>query len=243
MQRGEGDFMKNRLNTFLMVTIVIALAASARQSEGKVTVMAALDEAAVATLQTQTETSVADTANPPTAGAESPTGTVTTTTKNRRLGEALANVPNVRVDEKGVHIGGPHPVDIDVPSFKHHGREGGIDVVGIVGVVFGCIVPIAIVAIVFSFRHRRLRMHHETIRAMIDKGLPIPPEMAAGTRSDTLAGSTDPRPGRNDFRGGLILIAVGSALLMIAGKVGWILVFIGAARLVIWLVEDRNPKV
>jgi len=29
-------------------------------------------------------------------------------------------------------------------------------------------------------------------------------------------------------------------LLMFAGKVGWILVFIGAARLVLWLMDSRN---
>jgi hypothetical protein len=243
MQRGEGDFMKNRLNKFLMVTIFMALAAAPRQSEGKMTVLAALDEAALTPLQTQTETSVADTANAPAAGAESQTGNVTTTTKSRGSGKASGDRPTVRIDHSGIHVGGPDPVDIDVPSFKHYGGERAVDVVGLVAVVFGCGIPIAIVAIVFYARHRRLKMHHETIRAMIEKGMPIPPEMAAGTRSDLLLGNTDPRPGRNDFRGGLILVAVGSALLMIAGKVGWILVFIGAARLVIWLVEDRNPKV
>jgi hypothetical protein len=40
----------------------------------------------------------------------------------------------------------------------------------------------------------------------------------------------------------LVLVAVGAGLLMIVGKVGWILVFIGAARLIFWLVEDRNRK-
>jgi len=235
--------MKSQLNRFLIVPIFMALAAAPRQSEGKVMVMAALDEAAVATLQTQTVTSVADTANAPTAGVVSQSGSVATTTKSRELAEALAKMSNVRIDHSGIHVGGPDPVDIDVPSFKHHSSERAIDVVGLVAVVLGCGVPIAIVAIVFYARHRRLKMHHETIRAMIEKGMPIPPEMAAGTRSDLLLGNTDPRPGRSDFRGGLILVAVGSALLMIAGKVGWILVFIGAARLVVWLVEDRNPKI
>lgn len=151
--------------------------------------------------------------------------------------------PPVRIDETGVHVGGANPVDINVPSFKHRSSEKAIDVVGLVAVVFGCAVPIAIVAIVFYSRHRRLKMHHETIRAMIEKGMPIPPEMAAGTRGDLLLGNSDPRPARGDFRSGLILVAVGAALLMIVGKVGWILVFIGAARLIFWLVEDRNPKV
>lgn len=166
-------------------------------------------------------------------------------TKASETNIPLSEKATVRIDRSGVHIGGPHPVDINVPSLAHHRADNamGIDVVGIVGVVFGCTVPIAIVAIVFYSRHRRLKMHHETIRAMVEKGMPIPPEMAAGTRGDLLLGNSDPRPGRSDFRGGLMLVAIGAALLMIAGKVGWILVFIGTARLVVWLIDERNPKV
>jgi hypothetical protein len=147
----------------------------------------------------------------------------------------------LRIDESGVHIGGANPVDIQVPGIKSHmARERAVDVVGILGVLCGCIIPIAIVAIVFYFRHRRLKMHHETMRAMIDKGMPIPPEMIAGSRGDLLMGNSDTRPGRCDARSGLILVAVGAGLLMFAGKVGWILVFIGAARLVLWLMDSRN---
>jgi len=157
----------------------------------------------------------------------------------------LSEKATVRIDKSGIHIGGAHPVDINIPSLAHHRADNamGIDVVGIVGVVFGCMVPIAIVGMVFYFRHRRLKMHHETMRAMIEKGMPVPPEMVAAARGDLLVGSGDVRPGRNDFRGGLILVAIGAGLLMIAGKVGWILVFIGAARLVVWLIDERNPKV
>ena len=155
----------------------------------------------------------------------------------------LSEKATVRIDKSGIHIGGAHPVDISVPAIASHRKDkGGIDVVGIVGVVFGCAIPIAVVAIVFYFRHRRLKMHHETMRAMIEKGMPVPPEMIAASRGDLLLGSGDVRPGRSDFRGGLILIAIGAALLMIVGKVGWILVFIGAARLVVWLIDERNPK-
>ena len=235
--------MNSRLNRFLMVTILAALVAAPRQSQAKVMVMAALDESAVATLQTQTQTSVADTANPPTGAVASPSEAVATPTKNQGSEKTSGDNPKVRIDHSGVHVSGKNPVDIDIPSFKHIGKQGDIDVVGIVGVVFGCTVPIMIVAIVFYSRHRRLKMHHETIRAMVEKGMPIPPEMAAGTRSDLLLGNTDPRPGRSDFRGGLMLVAIGAALLMIVGKVGWILVFIGSARLVFWLVDERNPKV
>lgn len=219
--------MKSKFSRFLIVTVFVALAATPRGAESKAMVMAALDNSAVATPESQAATSVGDTSNAAAAASES--------TDN----------PKVRIDHSGVHVGGKNPVDIDIPSFpslRHRSGEK-VDLIGLVGVVFGCTIPIAIVAIVFYARHRRLKMHHETIRAMIDKGMPIPPEMAAGTRSDLLLGNTDTRPARGDFRSGLILVAVGAALLMIAGKVGWILVFIGAARLIFWLVEDRNPKV
>ena len=82
-------------------------------------------------------------------------------------------------------------------------------------------------------------MQHETNRAMVEKGLPIPPELLTKAQQ---ADAPQDRPfrARNDLRGGLILVGVGAGLLMLAGKVGWILVFIGAARLVFWLMEDRN---
>jgi hypothetical protein len=215
--------MKSKLNRFLIVTAFVVLAAAPRGAESKVMVMAALDNSAVATSESQAATSVGDASNSAAAASESR--------------EASGDKPNIWINQNGIHIRG---------SGQGQRRQFGdkpIDVVAIMGVVFGCSIPIVIVAIVFYARHRRLKMHHETIRAMIEKGMPIPPEMAAGTRSDLLLGNTDPRPARGDFRSGLILVAVGSALLMIVGKVGWILVFIGAARLIFWLVEDRNPKV
>jgi Domain of unknown function (DUF6249) len=212
--------MKRKLSRFLVAALLIALAAVPRRVESKVMVMAALDSSAVATSESQDATSIGDTGNVPAVVS----------------GNESAGKPTVRFDKNGIQISG-----------SGHGprRQFGdkpIDVVAIMGVLFGCMIPMVIVAIVFYARHRRLKMHHETIRAMIEKGIPIPPEMAAGTRSDLVLGNTDPRPARGDFRSGLILVAVGAGLLMIAGKVGWILVFIGAARLVFWLVEDRKPS-
>ena len=228
--------MKNKLNRFLTVTLFVALAATPHGAESKVMVMAALDNPALATSESQAATSVGDASNAPAVASESR--------------EASTDNPKVRIDHSGIHVGGRNPVDIDVPSIRHRTGEK-VDLVGLMGVVFGCTIPIAIVAIVFYFRHRRLKMHHETIRAMIEKGMPIPPEMAAATRGETVIvdnwtgpeGSAQQPSARRDFRAGLILVAVGAALLMIVGKVGWILVFIGAARLIFWLVEDRKPRV
>ena len=147
--------------------------------------------------------------------------------------------PPVRIDETGVHVGGPNRVDINAPSFASHHGSREVDLVAIVAIVLGCLVPITIVGIVSYSRHRRLKMQHETMRAMIEKGMPIPPELLTKPNQDS---PSQDRPARvrNDLRGGLILVAVGAGLYMIAGRVGWILVFIGAARLVLWLIEDRK---
>ena len=217
--------MKNTLKTVIVATLVVV-------------VLSPLRARAAATVYAEEIAS-----DSVVAASEPVSETNATVTRAHETNIALSEKANVRIDKTGIHIGGPHPVDINVPALAHHREDKGLDVVGIVGVVFGCSIPIAIVCIIFYFRHCRLKMHHETIRAMVEKGVPIPPEMAAGTRSDLLLGNTDVRAGRGDFRGGLILVAVGAALLMIVGKVGWILVFIGAARLIFWLVEERNPKV
>jgi hypothetical protein len=221
-------------STKLIAGILLLVALSSPRTQAAATVYAD-NIASTTTLATQV---TADATNVPAVEA----GQATNISPGRHT---------VRIDKTGVHIGGSNPVDIGVPTFATHRGERAVDLVGLVAVVFGCTIPIAIVAIVFYFRHRRLRMHHETIRAMIEKGQPIPPEMAAGLRSQTLIvdnwtvpeGSAQLTSARRDFRSGLILTAVGAALLMIVGKVGWILVFIGAARLIFWLVEDRSPKV
>jgi hypothetical protein len=104
-------------------------------------------------------------------------------------------------------------------------------------------------AILYYFRHRRNKMMHETMLAMIEKGVPITPEMLAQLQS---------RPSRFPYRPGqcrnrrllpgMILTGVGIALLITnpggnlgAGKAGWIVLFMGAAFLIVWLVE-RNEK-
>ena len=38
---------------------------------------------------------------------------------------------------------------------------------------------IAFVAVIFYFKHRRNRLTHETVRMMIEKGVPVTPEIIA----------------------------------------------------------------
>ena len=150
----------------------------------------------------------------------------------------------VRIDGTGIHVGGPDPVDID---FNMHGlpNPGGFGksgipitavIVSIVAIVTPFVFLVVLVACFFTFRQRRNRMLHETIRQMIDKGVPIPPELLAPS-----ARATSPKV-RSDLRNGLVMLAIGLGLVAIHLRGGWILVFVGAAFLVIWYIEKKsNP--
>jgi hypothetical protein len=161
--------------------------------------------------------------------------------------------PPVRIDRTGIHVGGKNPVDINLPSGgRQNFEDNWIPIVAIV-MVFG--MPIAIVGMFFYFRHRKNRMLHETLRAMVEKGVAIPPELLTNpqsSRSTFVRNSTDAplqpasqsvpftRRERNDLRNGLILTAVGGGVTAIAGKVGLIVLFIGIAMIIISLIDRKD---
>jgi hypothetical protein len=111
------------------------------------------------------------------------------------------------------------------------------------GILTGFGIPVAIVAIVMCFKHRRNKLAHETLRAMIEKGMPITPELVAELRYRCGYG-----PMQNLTRGGslfpgLVLAGIGTALLVSGSgqsKGGWVVLFIGVAFLIVWLVERQN---
>jgi len=101
--------------------------------------------------------------------------------------------------------------------------------------IFG--MQVAIVAIFLNFLHRRNKMMHETLRAMIEKGMPLTPELLAGLTVKFRPLNT-PLPG-------LVMTGIGAALLTIDPvryKAGWIVLFVGVALLIFWLVERRNKN-
>jgi hypothetical protein len=149
--------------------------------------------------------------------------------------------PDVRIDETGVHIGGPNPVDIDAPAWLRHGG-GGRNVLGIVSVISPFVMVVTIVALAGYYGHRRTRIAHETLRAMIDKGMPITPELVAEVRSKgRVWGGSGSR-----LLPGLVMAGIGTALLVSGSggdrKGGWIVLFIGLAFLVVWAVERKNQN-
>ena len=151
---------------------------------------------------------------------------------------------DVRIDESGVHIGGPNPADIQVPLYLRH-REERMNVEGIIAILSPFVMVVAIVALSGYFAYRRNRMAHETVRAMIDKGMPVTPELVAQLRSKRWRDGNG-WSGSNRLLPGLVMAGIGTALLLSGSggdrKGGWIVLFIGLAFLVVWAVERKNPN-
>jgi hypothetical protein len=135
-----------------------------------------------------------------------------------------AQSPSVRVDAPSFHINGE---DI---------KQSLAVMIPIIAIVMGCSVPIVIVGLGLYFRHRKNKMLHETLRAMVDKGVPIPPELLNKSESDLTK-----RP-RNDLRSGLILTGIGIGIVLFMGKPGWIILFLGVAFLVIASLEKKDKN-
>ena len=141
-------------------------------------------------------------------------------------------------------------MDIDMPSFPFKGGkgEGLVPIMAMLVPIVGILAPfaflVAVVAIKFYFGHRRSRMLHETLRVMIDKGIPITPELIAQLKGRSSRGS---KAGglRNGLLPGLVLAGIGTALLITGSghsTGGWIVLFIGVAFLIVWLVERKNQN-
>src|SRR5687768_7798376 len=116
-------------------------------------------------------------------------------------------------------------------------------------IVFGC--PVAIVGLVAYFRARKQNQLHDTLRVMIEKGVPIPPELlrppiTAGEVSEADKDDDDPRTA---LRQGLFLIALGLGIciwLFIKSSDSWGLGFIplliGLSFLAEWRIEKAKPS-
>jgi hypothetical protein len=156
----------------------------------------------------------------------------------------------VRINNTGAHVGGQNPADNDKSSL------GGFAIAALALLIpfAPFVMIIAIVAIVFYFKHRRNKMMQETMLALIEKGVPITPELLAQLRITPSGSSNKPgqQPGQSRHRRllpGLILTGVGTALLITNlgrnsgdNKAGWIVLFIGVAFLIVWFVERKDKN-
>jgi len=137
------------------------------------------------------------------------------------------------------------------PQDLARGKSGSgrrAEVIPILLIVFGC--PVAIVGLVAYFRARKQKQLHDTLRIMIEKGVPIPPELL---RPPITAGEVSEADKDNDprtaLRQGLFLIALGLGVciwLWIKSSDSWGLGFIplliGLSFLAEWRIESAKPS-
>jgi Domain of unknown function (DUF6249) len=146
-----------------------------------------------------------------------------------------AQSPSVHIDMPGIHIGGAN-------SENEEGFTRALALfIPIVAIVMGCSIPIVIVGLQIYFRHRKNQMLHETVRAMVEKGVPIPPEMFQKTEHEFMEHDKPKQP-RNDLRVGLIFIGVGIGMVIIAGKTGFIILFMGVAFVAASFLDKKNKN-
>jgi len=110
--------------------------------------------------------------------------------------------------------------------------EISVALVAIMGMLVSFGLPLALVALILKHKQRKLRMAHETISRLAEKGLPVPPELLEPRRRSSGA-----------MRGGLVLIALGIALAIVLREVGapWSIGLIpglmGGALMLSWYLE------
>ncbi len=106
--------------------------------------------------------------------------------------------------------------------------------VALTGMLAAFGLPLVVIAIVLIYKHQRNRMRQETILRLVEKGLPVPPELLQNPA---------PRPSP---KGGLVLLALGIALSIFfwdtgqPWSIGLIPGLMGLALLAAWRIESRG---
>jgi Domain of unknown function (DUF6249) len=144
----------------------------------------------------------------------------------------------IRIDSKGVHIGGANPIEIKLSDFaRREGKDRQTDWESVEAIFCSSLMPLGIVALAIFARHRRERLMHETVRTMIEKGQPVTPELLTSLGNRNIL--------RTKLLPGLILVGVGAGMLCGDERVSsgaLIVLFIGIAFLIVWLTErNSNP--
>jgi ABC-type Fe3+-siderophore transport system permease subunit len=129
-------------------------------------------------------------------------------------------------------------------------HDSHVDIVAILS-SFG--LPVLVVGMALFFKFRRDQLAHQTVRAMVEKGVPITPELLAQLKNKDPDDSKDQK-GPRYLLPGLICAGIGAALLIsnldssragvpgLPPAAGWIVLFIGVAFLIVWLVERNNKN-
>ena len=199
---------------------------------------------AAAPLRAQTNASAENGTNSPLAVTDSAPASNAVVVTGTKAQKPSKESSLVRIDDTGIHVGGQNPADNNKLAL------GGIAIGALALLVplAPFVMVVAIMAIIFYCIHRRNKMVHENLRAMIEKGVPITPELIAQLRNkpsgySNQLGQQLGRSRHGRLLPGLILTGVGTALLISYGhhgSGGWIVLFVGVAFLIVWFVERRD---
>lgn len=188
------------------------------------------------------ETSPAQTASVTPATTVSPSPTMESQIKHKIESKLERSIRNKSNHHFGVTIDG----DEDHDYLTKHGEDIPQFVLPIVAIVFLSIfgAPVLIVAVILYFGFSKTRMKHRTIRMLVEKGQPIPPELLA-----------PPAPAvrqRSDMRRGVVLLMIGIGIMLFIGAAseweggGWALglipALIGVGYLLVWKLDSKKDN-
>jgi hypothetical protein len=119
--------------------------------------------------------------------------------------------------------------------------------VPILGIIFGCAVPVSIFGIIFLFIYRSRQETQKTLRMAIEKSDSLPPEFLENLK----AMQKKPKTPANDIRAGLILMAIALGLVAldftshgyVVGHLSGVAAipgFIGVALLILGVIGSRK---
>jgi hypothetical protein len=105
---------------------------------------------------------------------------------------------------------------------------------------------IIFVIAIFFFGYLKDKRRHETIRLMIEKGMPITPELLDGLRKKPRLG-VRPYDPQGHLCWGVTEVLVAIALMISfswgAGRTaGWIVLAVGVANLILWVIERTHSN-
>jgi hypothetical protein len=153
---------------------------------------------------------------------------------------AVTNATVTNVTAAAVEAPQAPAVRIEPPAFNNDSFSFGKTLVAIMPFIF----TVAFLAVIFYFKHRRNKLAHETVRMMIEKGVPVTPEIIASLQNKNCYEKYGVRA--KDKTGllltGLILAGVGIGVIAVAGKPGLIVMFIGVAFLIVWFMESKKQN-
>ncbi len=186
----------------------------------------------------------------PTASPVAPVVSPTASKKEdleRRINDKVKRHFNVSIGNHGRDRDpdgdGSHHISHD-GDFEDAGALMAIPIVGIIfTTLFGA--PVLVVAAIMFFSYLKSRSLHRTVRMMVEKGQPVPPELFAAAPTAIRA--------RSDMRRGVVLMMVGIGVMVFFGAVndweggawslGIIPFLIGAGHLLVWKLEGNKPAV